>query len=388
MCKKEINSLVIYFLSIPIFTILNSIFGTKFYVIYCLFLCGIFLYIGLKKIDFRIILFMFFLLMFSFLSISFYDGKIYNWCGMIFLLFIYSFPWLIISSRINDWKLFFCNMKRKMNLYFLINLVLFVYCVIDQKKVMGNMELSYSILPFCLFSLYYFWTQKKIKYILFFVFSSLTIVIYGSRGTLLCIASFFFLYLMLNFRKNFRKIIFLSITLILVVMNFDSILNYSISLTSKVGIASRTLYKLKEGTILTDTGRTPIHEVSKKIISEHWVIGVGIGGDRPFINDKIYFGAKDMNSCYPHNFILEFLSDYGIFIGSILLFVLLIKIIISLKTYDYYSKMIIVLIVSMELVRLLVSSSYIRSPLFFILLGILFFKKEEYYEKNIVDSAE
>lgn len=47
-------------------------------------------------------------------------------------------------------------------------------------------------------------------------------------------------------------------------MNFDSILNYSISLTSKVGIASRTLYKLKEGTILTDTGRTPIHEVSKK----------------------------------------------------------------------------------------------------------------------------
>ena len=95
-----------------------------------------------------------------------------------------------------------------------------------------------------------------------------------------------------------------------------------------------------------------------------------------------------MNSCYPHNFILEFLSDYGIFIGSILLFVLLIKIIISLKTYDYYSKMIIVLIVSMELVRLLVSSSYIRSPLFFILLGILFFKKEEYHEKNIVDSAE
>lgn len=50
-----------------------------------------------------------------------------------------------------------------------------------------------------------FLDTKKNKIYFIFVFSSLTIVIYGSRGTLLCIASFFFLYLMLNFRKTLEK---------------------------------------------------------------------------------------------------------------------------------------------------------------------------------------
>ena len=88
---------------------------------------------------------------------------------------------------------------------------------------------------------------------------------------------------------------------------------------------------------------------------------------------------KDMNSCYPHNIILEVYSNYGIIIGTFIILIISIRIIYFNKNRSMEEKNVLAFFFSCEVIRLLVSSSYLRSPIFFIFLGILFYKKEKRY---------
>ena len=79
---------------------------------------------------------------------------------------------------------------------------------------------------------------------------------------------------------------------------------------------------------------------------------------------------KDMGSAYPHNFIIEIMVQYGYVIGSIILFYLLYLLIKSLIKSNTIERELLIIIFSTEIIRLMVSSSYLRSSLFFLWLGL------------------
>ena len=155
-----------------------------------------------KKLDCELLLLLFFLL-YSARSLFIYKDFLCNWLGMCFLLFINSLPWFYISNSIEDWKSFFEKCENKLNMIFLSNVILFIGSLILHRRMLGNMEISYSILPLMLMSLYMLFKGKnKIRSIIYFVFSLILVVIVGSRGPLLCLLSFITLILIINVKKQ------------------------------------------------------------------------------------------------------------------------------------------------------------------------------------------
>lgn len=381
--EKCLNLIVLYFIIAPIEVLLELLIGMKVYIIYTLFIIFLIIYNkkNIKSMYYeKNLLLLFFFILYSARSLLIYKDYIYNWLGLCFLLFIYSFPWFYVANSIENWKGFFEKCEKKINIIFLSNIILFVGSLLLHRNMLGNMEMSYSILPLMLMAFYFIFKGKnKIRSIIYFIFSLVLVVIVGSRGPLLCLISFISLILIINFKKTIKYFIPIILCFVIFIVNFQTILDISIKILEKNNLSSRTLDKLKEHTIITDTGRKKIQNVVKEQINSNWLLGSGIGGERITVNEKIYNMQKDMHSCYPHNIILEVYSNYGIILGTFILLMILIRIIYFNKNRTIEEKNVLLFFFSCEIIRLLISSSYLRSPIFFIFLGILFSKKEKRY---------
>jgi len=135
-----------------------------------------------------------------------------------------------------------------------------------------------------------------------------------------------------------------------------------------------------EGTFFQDIERNLITEHSITLIKKHLLIGVGIGKDRILIADKMQRDVLTQAAgLYPHNILLEVLLHFGIFIGGWILIYLL-KIIYTtiFKNINRDATDVVCIFVSIGFVPLLVSGSYVESPLFYILVGICL------YQYNII----
>ncbi len=360
-----------YIMFIPIYYILNLILGTKSHYIFAIIIAVFFL-VGVKyfnkfkkKAIWTIILFFGVFLVYSFLG---YIDYIYNWSGMVFMLLCCAFPWFIVGIYVNDFNIILQGFKKIFVLSWFSNILLIVYCYSTGRTMSGNMEISYSILPITIISIYFFLKEKSIKYLLSAIISVFIILGIGSRGPLLCIASYIILYLMSNFKKNKLIIIILILATFLVFYNYNSILTSLIQICHHYDINSRTLYKIRDGSIVDDTGRGKIQDVAIEQLKEQPLIGTGIGVERIKINELVM--QKDMGSAYPHNFIIEIMVQYGYVIGSIILFYLLYLLIKSLIKSNTIERELLIIIFSTEIIRLMVSSSYLRSSLFFLWLGL------------------
>jgi len=88
-------------------------------------------------------------------------------------------------------------------------------------------------------------------------------------------------------------------------------------------------------------------------------LGYGIAGDRALV------------SSYSHNLLLELLVSFGIPAGSVV-FVCIVVIILNgyKKAADRQIKDLVLMLFCSSFVKLLVSSSYLLEPLFFLLMGV------------------
>ena len=380
--EKAGNIIAIYFLISPFLLLLFEAIGTKMYIIAVILMLMAYFYCGKITITKRQILVIGILMIWSLLSISLYSEHLYNWFGMAYLLFGYSLPLMFFSGMVDEWGKVLEKIENWLPVMVIGNIAFFIFDVLCMDKTLGNMEVSYSLLSLAAITTLIFFKNKKKKLLLITISSVVAIFMVGSRGPLLCYAAYVLLYLLNNARKNIIPISLLIIVSLFVGFSYNRIIETVGDVMNDFGISSRTLYKLQNGTITSDTGRSKIHSIVEDTIRENPIFGIGIGGDRIVIYEKHYHGQKDINSCYPHNIILEVLSDYGIVFGSLFLIIICILIVKKYLTSDYDQKNIILLLTSTELIRLLLSSSYIRSPLFFLLLGIVMKNKTTREEKN------
>lgn len=368
---------ILYYMLLPIYLILQLKIGIKAHFIIPIIYLGIIIK-NYKKFNFKYLKYIIVFFMFQLpYSIWQYYNYLYNWFGLMYLLFICSLPWFVVGNSLNNLNKIIEVFKKNVYLILLSNIALIIFCILTGRPMLGNMEISYTILPLLLLSLLIFLNEKKTKFLMIALFSCTIVVIMGSRGTLLCIASFLIMYYIINFKKEFFHVIIIVTLLIGIIWNFNNILAITINKFESWGISSRTLYKLENGDILNDTGRGKIQKVVIEALNEHPILGLGIGGERIIVNDKIYKMTKDMSTCYPHNLIIEIIAQYGYLVGTMLIVFLIGLLVNTIKNTNGNERNILLLLVSQEIIKLLVSSSYIISPMFFLVLGICFYKVRE-----------
>lgn len=246
-------------------------------------------------------------------------------------------------------------------------------------NTISYMDLSDSLSIPCAFLFYSSFTKKNKFHLLLAICSLIFIVIFGSRGALLSII-ILLLIIYKEYKLSIKKVIFTTTISTIFLINlffYRNILNYLISLFEKVGISSRTLYKLLNLELFTSTSRNEITEYLIYILKDNWIKGIGMAGDRYYLR----LAFKGNMATYAHNIFIEMTLNYGIILGGLLiiwLVYLMAKYYIFNKILSSNERFFISIFFTISFLQLLVSRSYLTEVNFFIFLALLINTKYKY----------
>lgn len=299
-------------------------------------------------------------------------------CNVIF----FTIPAFFIGLSIN------INDKTFKPLYFLSIFVLFAsiiysfYYLSDRELSTDNMDYAYKVLPSVLIiasSLFIY--KKKFWNIILLLISLFFLIALGTRGPILCLIIFTLIMFWKKngFTKLFIYISFLSLVAFIVLWSplYEIIILNISEFLENLGFSSRVLEMLIQKKLSEGNGRDAIKDKLLTLIKENPILIRGPFSDRQAtINfyDPDYF-TRYKNGTYAHNIILEFIFDYGIIVGVLLLFIILFYTIRLVARSDKSSFYIVGIVICCSLVHLLISGSYLTSSLFFMLIGLQFNKK-------------
>lgn len=231
-----------------------------------------------------------------------------------------------------------------------------------------DMDAAYRVLPSILYLIYYAYTKRKTAYYVIAVVLSAVILIFGTRGPILCMLVYVGLLLIYTAVKsgNVKRLIIISVIIvaILSVFAFDSLFVQVSSafakLFERIGFSTRIFDFILAGDLAESKGREFLAKQAITAIIENPAWGYGITADRAM------FGI------YPHNIVLELWCQYGVVIGTVVVAIILALTVIALvKTFKNKQEFAFVLLfVSMIFVKLMVSGSYTTESYFYFMLGL------------------
>ena len=202
-------------------------------------------------------------------------------------------------------------------------------------------------------------------------------MLFGSRGALFCLLVFLLFYYNLFFKyklsQKSRSLIFwvsLSFfTIYLLLCLFINIFDLTLSLPRNIQTLLNPISLLTSDSSIS---RIRIYEKIVALIKDTPFIGFGP------LADQYFLGA----SIFSHNLYLEFLITFGIFSGSILFFVYILFVVLTIKRYksQQFFVCLFLLFFSLSFTRLLYSYSFWYDSNFWLSIGIgarIIFNKEE-----------
>ena len=296
---------------------------------------------------------------------------------LLFPFYFMSLPAFIYTLSIRNFSIFKEVIRRASYIVFAVGFIISMLTFMKKISIGSySMSLSYYMLLPTLVFFNEIIESFSIKSFAFLILSLLIILSLGSRGAILCILIFVFLkFFSPHSKKTFTKIIIYFSILgigILALIFLDEIIELLYNLLLSYGINSRTLRLfLREGVHLS--GRDKIYESVIAEILQRPLLGIRIAGDRRIIDGS-----------YTHNFFIEILGNFGIFVGFIISITMVFLIIRSLLTKDKEKYDFIIMWLSLGFVHLLVSSSYLTDIKFWIFLGVMMnlIKRRKHYKAN------
>jgi len=225
-----------------------------------------------------------------------------------------------------------------------------------------DMNRAYQILPNAMLAFNYAFDSKK----LWAWASSICSVIYllslGTRGPFLILLLYFVIKLFMTMWVNKRKRNLMlgacgfTFAVFAIPGMFDGLINMLVSLLSKLGLSTRILELLQEGTVISYTsGRDEIFEKAFEKVAEHPIRGYGVYGEWPWTGWNV------------HNLYIELIVHFGIILGPILLIWMLNMVFKAIKTPNSCSKDLIVIFFCFVFVRGFFGGSYLMFGTFFLL---------------------
>jgi O-antigen ligase len=245
----------------------------------------------------------------------------------------------------------------------LLGMIIAILVLLEVSEIgIYSMSLSYYLLLPALLYLDKLFSKFEISIFLLFVLTLLIIIIFGSRGPLVALLSFFIIRIIRIDRSNkVSQIVYHSLIVLfslILAINFRSILIKFNEFLNDFGIRSRTV-TLFLSDALNTSGRDVIYRVALDRIAAQPFFGYGLTGDRVFI-DRLY---------YAHNIFLEITLNFGLLIGiPIVMFVLYI-ILVSIFSYTDLRSNTVLIWFALSFVPLMFSGSWILDTNFWILLG-------------------
>lgn len=233
-----------------------------------------------------------------------------------------------------------------------------------------------------LFFMYFILEKRKLfKYICLglSIISASWVIIYGSRGSIFTYGIGLILFLGYRIRILSKiKQIFVWICSILgvaVVYSFyNTLIDGIYALLSMANINSRTIIMILNGNFMDENGRDSISNLAMELIRSQSLLGSGAYGDRPVIGPHYYWG-------YCHNLVLEFLVDFGVVIGVLLLCMIAVGCIrYYFRCNDWKQTGIFVAIFSMNM-KLFFSDTFWGFSYFWLLISLLLFMNRDISRK-------
>lgn len=296
-------------------------------------------------------------------------------------------PFAIVTSIVSAIPIQQEYVRKCLKLFSIINFLLLAYMVLFKqnlylnKDVINYMTYGYWMLISSLvFAYFYCRDDDKFMLILSLV-SGLFILFFGSRfGIVSYIFGFLFLYLYIkgDVKKSLLLISMLIVLCVVLITNAEIILVTTLSFTEEYELTPTSLYRLlkfvNEETESISSGRNILYLNSIDIIKNN-PMGVGIYG---YYRDLLD-GATGLFK-YPHNLFIQFVLEFGIFGGTIIILFLSVIIYLNLKLIKPNKGWLFVLVLMFNL-KLLVSGTYLWEPAFWmaITLGIKNLREHKMY---------
>ena len=255
----------------------------------------------------KIILFFLFLLVFIVGNCVLFPNNIGNIEEHIFRIFSVSFICFTIAYSLNRYDYLYAYLLKFA--YIIIIAAFFmlvstsIFGIVGAADTEYNMSLSYYCLVPILILIYKLFDSYNVKDILFLMVGVLVLFGMGSRGVFVGIILFILIYNLKDKHKTkkFYITMFTIISLlILILLNLETIVLLLIEFFEKIGIKSRTLLLLLHGNITSPSNRDVIISEMIEIINSNPFFGIGFLGD-----------------LRSHNIIVESLVFYGVILGSV-----------------------------------------------------------------------
>ena len=222
-----------------------------------------------------------------------------------------------------------------------------------------SMPGGYALTFQLLIILDHFFEKRKWYDLVAVILDFVVIIIFGSRGPVLCIATLILLKVIsskTDFKHRLFMIIATAVLAVTIILFYDNIINSLLSIATSRGYSSRNLRLLLSENITFDSGRSSLLAEYFEKISKKPLFGYGI------------IGGWNGPGYYPHNIIVEMYLSFGYIIGSLILINLIIRCYQGLRN-DNESKRRILQILISYCVSLFMSDSFVMFPAFFLLLG-------------------
>lgn len=237
-----------------------------------------------------------------------------------------------------------------------ISLISILIIFVDKGSYAYNMHFSYILSLAMFFHVLEFVRHKKKINLLVAIMDLLLIILYGSRGPILCLIVFMALYFILGSKKTITKILFCIIAALLA-LNVEPLTLSFRNLMDGMGLKSRTISLLDQGVGYV-SGRDVVADEAVDLIQDNKIFGLGIAGEFRYMEN------------YPHNLVLDLLIHWGVILGVLMLIYLFYLVARAILISHDKSRFLMIVFVSYGLVTLFFSGTYLTYDGFFILLGL------------------
>lgn len=386
--KADINNSFIYMCAvlvffetrwISLFTLLLQRIGMGqigeplFYTVLSIFFLAPLVNIRKRELQGVIVVYVFAVLAYLYAKLTSPDSFILDTSGFSTIKYFLYYPLiLIVFNLIDDYDRLINGIIKAARLFAIV-LTLITFTVYTRNDSSFDGYLSYNmthgyecakVAIVLLLSL----SMKRGKYRLYdtiaFVSMAFSSLVFGSRGSFLTLVVYALIIYVKNYlieQPDYKRIGYFVVTcfaVLLLGIYRTTILEGLSQALSNYGIESRTLDKLVNDTISTDTGRSVLHLRVLAGWKNMPILGYGILGDRQFISGS-----------YVHNIVLELITDFGYVLAGLIMLALVVLIIKSIrnpKTREFS-----ILIVIITLVNLMFSSSFVINTNFYVMLAVL-----------------
>lgn len=229
-----------------------------------------------------------------------------------------------------------------------------------------NMTFAYATLPSVVLVLMSAFRFHNLLDVFLSIIGVILILGLGTRGPVL--ALFFFsvgyFFLFKRFKNPILSRVLLTFLFCILYLLSDTLIQMVADITATIGGSSRVFNIFFEGNVIDTSSRDWIYErVMDEITSNKSKIGYG------FFYDRTILGME--NGSYSHNLFLEILLDFGLYIGSFLLLLFCGSVLYVMRSTRNSSFCVFYFALFCScVVQLFFSSSYLKSPNFWMFIGI------------------